>query len=272
MNNFYTYISRISAIATLLLCCLLGNAQVGIGTSNPATGTILHVEDLDGTEKSGIIFPKVFLVDLNDTAPLLPTIESGTIVYNTNTNLQTGYYFWTVTKWQRLNAATGEMAKFTNTEAHTDNNLNAIGGTQVDLFGLPSTPPVFNDDPELYQRPTEPTATDPMNRRFLFVREAGRYQITVNLSMVADATNTSLSEVEVRLAVDDVETGPFYRSSEMHAGVSSLRGSISFTQTLVLDANAKISIVSRRATKSAGAVYLEGAGTSSFFIERILTF
>jgi hypothetical protein len=248
----------------------MSNAQVGIGVDNTAIGTLLHVEDLDGTEKSGVLFPKVFLTNKNATNPLPIGIKAGTIIYNSNANLQTGYYYWTNTKWQRLNFATGAMAKFTNSDYHTDNNLNIPSGTEADIFGLPSTAPVFLDDPALYQRPNEPAVTDPVNRRFLYVRQAGRYQITVNLSLGADPGNTSLSEIEARLAIDDAEVGPYYRSSEMNAGVSSDRGSISFTQALYLPANTKLSVICRQASNSTGAVYLLEGGSSSFFIEKLI--
>jgi hypothetical protein len=231
----------------MVLLCLgfLGNAQVGIGVETPAVGSILHIEDLDGTEKSGVLFPKVFLIDLNSTNPLPAAIKGGTIVYNSNTDLQTGYYYWTVTKWQRLNSATGAMAKFTNSDFHTDNNLNTTlsAGTEVDIFGLPDRDPEFIDDPELYQRPKEASSSNPVNRRFLYVRQVGRYQITVNLSLGADTDNTSKSEVEARLALDDSEIGPYYRSSEMNRDVSSDRGSISFTQALYLPADSKLSVI-----------------------------
>ncbi len=256
------------AVMLLLCTCEIATGQVGIGTDSPAIGTVLHVEDLDGTEKSGVLLPKVFLTDLSTTNPLPPTIRKGTLVYNTNENLQRGYYYWTVTKWQRLNAAIGSMAKFVNSNNHTDNNLNVVAGTKADVFGLPSTLPIFNDAPQTYERPNSTPASNPINRRFLDVKEAGRYQITVNLSIEVNPTNNGISQVEARLALNDVEIGPFFKSSEMAVG-GSKRGSISFTQTLFLTANTRLSVVCKRGSNSSGAVYLSDAGTSSFFIEKI---
>jgi len=250
--------------------CVLVNAQVGIGIETPAVGTVLHVEDVEGAGKSGVIFPKVFLTDLNSTDPLPEATKGGTLVYNTNANLQTGYYYWTVTKWQRLNSATGAMAKFSNSDYHYDNNLNVASGTEADIFGLPDRSPDFIDDPVLYQRPQEALETDPINRRFLNVSKAGRYQITVNLSLTADSRNKGISEIEARLAINDIESGPFYRSSEMNVGVSSSQGSISFTQAIFIPANSRLSVVCRQASSSSGSVYLSESGTSSFFIEKLL--
>jgi hypothetical protein len=261
------------ALKTTLLffcACVISTAQVGIGIETPAVGTVLHVEDLEGVEKSGVLFPKVFLTDLNSTNPLPEATKGGTLVYNTNANLQTGYYYWTVTKWQRLNSATGAMAKFSNSDHHYDNNLNVAAGTAADIFGLPNRNPEFIDDPVLYQRPQESLDTDPRNRRFLDVSKPGRYQITVNLSLTADSGNTGISEIEARLAVNNIETGPFYRSSEMNVGVSSNDGSISFTQAIFLPANSRLSVVCKQASNSSGSVYLSELGTSSFFIEKLL--
>ncbi|BAO55642.1 hypothetical protein [Nonlabens marinus] len=264
-NHFYTTLVVMFALGI----CFPATAQVGIGTDSPATGTILHVEDLDGTEKSGVLFTKVHLTDLSKTDPLPENTRKGTLVYNINEDLQRGYFYWTVTKWQRLNATIGSMAKFINSSNHTDNNLNVVGATKADIFGLPATKPAFNDAPELYQRPNSTPSSNPINRRFLDVKEAGRYQITVNLSMEADPTNGGLSQIEARLEIDNTEVGPFFKSSEMKASDGSIRGSISFTQTLFIPANSRLSVSCRRATNSSGAVYLSDSGTSSFFIEKL---
>ena len=272
MKPYFIHYRRfLTSLAAVIILCMSFSvtAQVGIGTDSPAVGTILHVEDLDGTEKSGVLFTKVHLTDLGETYPLPADTKKGTLVYNTNDDLQRGYFFWTVTKWQRLNATIGSMAKFVNSSNHTDNNLNVTAGTKADIFGLPSTDPAFNDAPLVYVRPNSSPSSNPINRRFLDVNETGRYQITVNLSMEADPSNTDISQIEARLAIDNTEIGPYFKSSEMKANIGSNKGSISFTQTLSIPANSRLSIICRRATNSSGAVYLADPGTSSFFIEKL---
>lgn len=237
-------------------------AQVGIGVNNPAIGTLLHVEDLTGIEKSGVLFPKVFLTDINETDPLPEAIKGGTLVYNTNADLQTGYYYWTVTKWQRLNAATGSMAKYVNDFKHNGNNLHdTLVDTEARLFGR-NISPQFNDDPELYIS---------NNRMEVTVKKAGRYQITVNMSFIATLDKAL---VESRLFVEDINgtnaVGPFYRSSEMVPTTGSERGSISFTQTLNLEANSTLTVRCRRSSQAnTGKVVFSDVGTSSFFIEKL---
>lgn len=264
------YFSKSALCFTLFLCnCFIAISQVGIGTETTATGTILHVEDLDGSGSAGVLFPRIPLASLELTDPLPADTTPGTMVYNTNPVLQTGYYFWTATNWQRLNATIGSMSQFTNSNRHTDNNLNAAAGTMADIFGLPSTPPDFNDAPTIYVRSSlAPAGTNPDNRRFLKVTEPGRYRINVNLVM--EGVGTGISEVEVRLVVNGTEIGPHYISSEMDTN-SSNRGSVSFSETLFLTKNSILSVSCKRSRKSNGNnVYLFNGGTSTFFIERIL--
>jgi hypothetical protein len=72
-------------------------SQVGIGTDTPAPGTALHIKDITGT--SGVLFPKVNIVDLATVAPLPIGTEDGTIVYNTNTTTGEGYYYFLAPNW-----------------------------------------------------------------------------------------------------------------------------------------------------------------------------
>ncbi|KQC34209.1 hypothetical protein AAU57_13345 [Nonlabens sp. YIK11] len=238
---------------------MLGKAQIGIGTDAPATGTILHIEDVDGAEKSGVLFPKVHLTSLSDTDPLPSSIKLGTLVYNTNVNLQTGYYYWTVTKWQRLNAAIGAMAKFANENQDTSNNLNDPTGVKASIFGDVAAEPIFNDGPNLYIR---------LDNKNLRITENGRYQITVNLSM---ASSINQAQVEARLQVNDTGLGPYFRSSEMDPNSGSTNGSISFTQTLELSAGDELSILCKAvAPEFTGTAFFNRANASSFFIEKVL--
>ena len=253
-----SYYSALKLSMVFLCVSFLANSQVGIGIETPASGTILHVEDVANGGGLGVLFPKVSLIDINYTTPLPAEIESGTMVYNTNENLQRGYYYWTKTKWQRLNFTTSSMAKYSNSSMESGNNLNVSAGTNAGLFNSNPSIYLFNDEPNLYES---------FNGDGLRVKRSGRYQVTVNLSLLAP---DSKAEIEARLTINNVEVGPYYRSSEMDPSIGSPKGSISFTQAVDLSADDELRVFCKQAlTGFNGDVYFVAAGASSFFIEKL---
>lgn len=160
-------------ISLLVLLSYTSFAQVGIGIDTPAPGTSLHIRDVTGT--SGVLFPKVDIIDLTTVAPLPVGTENGTIVYNTNTTSGEGYYYYLAPNWEPIFGTKGGMAKFTNTLSSTGSaNLNAVAGNYAQI---PSNT-VFNDNAVIYQAP--PVA--PANT--VTIGEAGRYKVIVNLSLI----------------------------------------------------------------------------------------
>jgi hypothetical protein len=232
--------------------------QVVIGTDLPAMGTLLHVEDISG--EKGVLFPSAALTDLTTIAPFPAGTPEGTLIYNINGVIGTGYYYWTQTKWQRLNANTGSMAKFINSQSYTGSNLHQASYVKANIFGESSDAPVFNDDIDIFNRVDSGT---------LEILADGRYQITINLAMTAIE---SPAQVEVQLRINTTDQGAFYRSTEMLANSTQPEnGNVSFTQTLELKSGNKLSVISRKTESTlTGFVYLRSAGTSSFFIEKLL--
>ena len=84
-------------ILFLLLFTSIGQAQVGIGTTSPAEGSIL---DISSTDK-GILIPRVDITDLSTAAPVTEdlTNSESLLVYNTNTTTGKGFYYWDGTQW-----------------------------------------------------------------------------------------------------------------------------------------------------------------------------
>lgn len=84
-------------ILFLLLFTSIGQAQVGIGTTSPAEGSIL---DISSTDK-GILIPRVDITDLSTAAPVTEdlTNSESLLVYNTNTTTGKGFYYWDSTQW-----------------------------------------------------------------------------------------------------------------------------------------------------------------------------
>ncbi|OUS11424.1 hypothetical protein A9Q93_11310 [Nonlabens dokdonensis] len=252
---------KISLITFLLILgnLFFVNGQVAIGTDTPATGAALTIEDPTGT--SGVLFPKVNIVDLSTVAPLPTGTQEGTIVYNTNITTGTGYYFFKNNRWEPIFGVVGGMAKFRNTVfGSTSNNFNInTVGRDAQIFGNV----YFNDNATVYHV---------ANNTTLEVRETGRYKIVINLSFEAASTNTvaRLLAVEGRLQINGTNEGGIYRSQEMSSANSTSPdyGSITITEIVNLNAFDDLTVrVSQ--TQDAGRVNLRSINTSSFFIERL---
>jgi len=82
-------------LATFLFVCV--NAQVGIGTTNPNTSSIL---DVTATDK-GVLVPRIEIADLNTAAPVAAPVES-LLVYNTTIATGVGFHYWDGAKWTPL--------------------------------------------------------------------------------------------------------------------------------------------------------------------------
>lgn len=96
---------KLSFLLSLFLLPLISNAQVGIGTTNPAGGSLL---DIESAEK-GILVPRVDIADLSTQAPVTGDLTSSEslLVYNTNTTTGKGFYYWDGTQWVAV-GGTGE--------------------------------------------------------------------------------------------------------------------------------------------------------------------
>ena len=81
-------------------------AQVGIGTTNPANGSML---DIDASDK-GILIPRVNLTGTDDTATITPSATKGLLVFNeaitTGANaVNEGFYYWDGAIWVAINSS-----------------------------------------------------------------------------------------------------------------------------------------------------------------------
>jgi len=95
-------------LLTLLLLPLAIYAQVGIGTTNPNSSSMLEV---DATDK-GVLVPRVAIANLNTAAPVTAPIES-LLVYNTTIATGVGFYYWDGAKWTPLSGAAANDGDWT---------------------------------------------------------------------------------------------------------------------------------------------------------------
>lgn len=114
----------------LLLFSLSLTAQVGIGTTNPNTSSMLDIESTD----KGLLVPRVALVATNIAAPVV-TPATSLLVYNTATfgDVTPGYYYWGGTSWVRLQS--GNSSDWTTTgNIGINPAINFIGTTTAADF------------------------------------------------------------------------------------------------------------------------------------------
>lgn len=109
-------------LGIFLIFINISTSQVGIGTTNPALGSMLDIE----SEDKGILIPRISLTGTDDTTTITPSATEGLLVFNTNTvnsgttSVSEGFYYWNGTQWIRL-----------QTDTHywkTEGNENATEG------------------------------------------------------------------------------------------------------------------------------------------------
>jgi len=115
----------------LLFLLVLGaagtNAQVRIGgdeVPNEAAVLDLNTDDLINNGAKGLALPRVSLIDANTPLSGTPTIN-GVLVYNTNSSLGTGVYYWNDSIWVSTNSGFG------NIESVAVDMSNALPGGQA---------------------------------------------------------------------------------------------------------------------------------------------
>lgn len=152
-------------------------SQVGIGTTEPASSSIL---DITSTDK-GVLIPRVKLVGADDKSPLTGNIPDGTLVFNTDksgvgdNSVIPGVYVWKNNRWVfpgALGVTQSKAIKFTNsTSSSTNLNPSSVATpVDIDIFNTE----VFNDDPSVFEK---------INGYQLIIKEAGLYLVSVNLAL-----------------------------------------------------------------------------------------
>lgn len=147
--------------------------------------------------------------------------------------------------------------RWTNTNNTTNLNVN---NTVVPIFGAND---YVDDGTNLYE----------VSGSTLIVKEAGRYDIRVNLTLEGideGVLNTTKfdTNVNVRLAINGTPIGSFGATGHISFDNFNNFSSIHLNDILELDANDVITIISYREANS-GTVRMYNSGTSSFVINKL---
>jgi len=145
-------------------------------------------------------------------------------------------------------------ARYTNTDTATNLNVN---NTTAPIFGTQD----YNDDSAtLYV----------LGTNNLTVKEAGRYDIRANLSLIGinSGTNRQRTNVNARLAVNGIAVGAIAASGYIRWASGHDHSSIHVNEILDLDVDDVVSIITYREANS-GTVRFSGSGESSFMINKL---
>jgi len=240
------------AIAVLIACMQVINAQVGIGTASPDESSILHLESSD----KGLLIPK--MTSSQRDAIINPA--NGLMIYNTdlnefqfNSNTQ-ATPIWVAFTTTPLSSSIGQSVKYSNIDVITNINANSV--TNLPVFGLLN----WNDNTTLYNAN--------MANQELTVAETGRYKIIVNTSLNTP-TNTARLAPEMWIEVNGTQRGTFASTGYIRSNNGHQDSSLHINEVLELNAGDIISVIIHRAANG-GTVNLRSAGSTDIYIEKIL--
>lgn len=122
-NNFLTKFQFL--FIAILLFSLNTTAQVGIGTTNPASGALLDLDDAN----RGLLVPRVTISNLATAAPVTaPT--TGLLVWNLDAGTGVGFHYWNGTAWVPIGGGA-----ISNDWTILGNNITAAGGGTITTDG-----------------------------------------------------------------------------------------------------------------------------------------
>ncbi|QRM90514.1 hypothetical protein FG167_15160 [Lacinutrix sp. WUR7] len=87
-------LSQILFTYLLLIFSITAFAQVGIGTTTPASGALLDLDDAN----RGLLVPRVTITDLATAAPVTAP-ATGLLVWNLDIGTGVGFYYWDSAAW-----------------------------------------------------------------------------------------------------------------------------------------------------------------------------
>ena len=171
----------------LLFLLVLGaagvSAQVRIGgDGEPHTAAVLDLNENDAIINGnlGLSLPRVSLTteesQLNGVDP-----KDGTLVYNTNTTLGTGLYYWVTDKWIKLGGGGGEEAVL-NVTSELDEDYTVKATDDIVLFTTVSA----------VRAVTLPTTGIPVGKK-IYISDAGMMGLKFDKSFMRTQSYINLN-------------------------------------------------------------------------------
>ncbi|MVX34381.1 hypothetical protein [Myroides sp. LoEW2-1] len=209
---------RITLLAALLGTTYFANAQVGIGTPDPATSAELDIVAKSGNK--GILIPRVTLTAESVFAPITGSQQESLLVYNNveSTSMPKGFYYWDGAKWNRiigkteLNTVVENLGDNITTITNDVKNLQAVVN-----YILPSNPD--NSDP-----------TKPGHTTIVYDNSTGdMYEV------VYDATTKKYitKKIDLLKMIQGKETNTFFKEIKENGKIT---GYVYFNEKTIVEA------------------------------------
>ncbi|MFD0701190.1 hypothetical protein [Myroides pelagicus] len=243
---------KITLIAALLGASYFANAQVGIGTPDPATSAELDIVSKSG--KKGILIPRVELKNTNEfQMEGISTESTSLLVFNKvkTADVLTGFYYWDGTKWNRIIGKEELDTVVENIGGDITNVINDVESLQkVVNYILPSNP--GNKD-----------TTKPGHTTIVYDNTTGdMYEV------VYDATNKKYitNKIDLLKMIQGKETNTFFK--EIRDANNKVTGYVYFNESTIVKAigeetdEAKIQeILDGLNAETPGAISIDVKGT-----------
>ncbi|MGL5273960.1 hypothetical protein [Myroides sp.] len=220
---------KITLIAALLGSVYFANAQVGIGTPDPATSAELDIVAKAGDK--GIIIPRVALTAENVFAPIKGAQVESLLIYNKNevkdanqvVVLPKGFYYWDGAKWNRIISKTELDTVIKNLG---DNITNITTKLEGDVKNLQA---VVN-----YILPSNPDNTDttkPVHTTIVYDNTTGdMYEVVYDAKTKKYITN----KIDLLKMIQGKETNTFFR--EIKDANDKITGYVYFNESTIVKA------------------------------------
>ncbi|MDO5857166.1 hypothetical protein Q2490_07695 [Myroides odoratimimus] len=236
---------KITLIAALLGTTYFANAQVGIGTPDPATSAELDIVAKSGNK--GILIPRVTLTAESVFAPITGTQQESLLVYNNveSTSMPKGFYYWDGAKWNRiigkteLNTVVENLGDNITTITNDVKNLQAVVN-----YILPSNPD--NTDP-----------TKPGHTTIVYDNTTGdMYEVVYDVSTKEYITK----KIDLLKMIQAKETNTFFKEIKENGKIT---GYVYFNEKTIVDwlAKDKSNTIDNIPNDALGAVTVDVKGT-----------
>ncbi|MEK6452270.1 MULTISPECIES: hypothetical protein [unclassified Myroides] len=199
---------KITLIAALLGSVYFANAQVGIGTPDPAVSAELEIF----STTKGLLIPRVELTDIKIYKPIEGSQVESLLVYNINEvkdatdnniiTLPKGFYYWDGAKWNRI-VSKSELDKAIE---NLGDNITKIGADVTNLKNLinyivPTNPGNVDSDGKPVVGESHTTIVyDPKNGEMSYVTYEGGKYVTkaINLTNMIRGIETNTFFIELK--------------------------------------------------------------------------
>ncbi|MDM1414401.1 hypothetical protein HX057_08125 [Myroides odoratimimus] len=252
---------KITLLAVLLGTTYFANAQVGIGTPDPATSAELDIVAKAGNK--GILIPRVELKNTTEFQMAGKSAESTSLLVFNKTEVKdlvpTGFYYWDGDKWNRIVGKEELDTVIKNLGSDFTNITNKIEGDVKNLqavvnYILPTNP----DNPD----PTKPGHTT-----IVYDHTSGdMYEV------VYDATtkNYMTKKIDLQKMIQGKETNTFFKDIIDANGKTT--GYVYFNEKTIVDwlAKDKANTIDNIPNNVEGAIKIDVKGTVVNNIQEIL--